>query len=336
MPRSDAIRTLARQWELLKLLPTRPPGITAAELTERLGELDYAATKRTIERDLIDLSRLFGIACNDKGTPYGWHWMEGMSLNLPGLSLTDALSLHIVDAALRPLLPAAILQALESRLKQAQAKLAELAASNSKARWASKVRAVPASLPLLPPQLVPGVLETVQEALLGDRQLQVLYTRAGEPDPVPYTLHPHALVQRGPVSYLVATAFDYPDVRLYAVHRMRSAQALPQDARLVEGFDVDAYIASGALQFGDGKRIRLKARVEAALAQLLRETPLAQDQVIGAMRLGFCTLTATVQDSWQLRWWLLSHADQALVVSPKSLRDDLTLRLSQAAELYGV
>lgn len=36
-----------------------------------------------------------------------------------------------------------------------------------------------------------------------------------------YHLHPLALVVRGPVTYLVATASDYPDVRLYALHRIQ-------------------------------------------------------------------------------------------------------------------
>ncbi|SCC92861.1 hypothetical protein THIX_30089 [Thiomonas sp. X19] len=43
-----------------------------------------------------------------------------------------------------------------------------------------------------------------------------------------------------------------------------------------------------------------------------------------------------MQDTWQLRWWLLSHADQAVVIAPKSLQRDLALRIAEAAELYGV
>ena len=326
---------MARQWEMLKLLPPRPPGISASDLTGRLADAGFDVTKRTVERDLNDLSRLFGFTCNDKGMPYGWHWMEGASLNLPGVSLGDALSLRLVEAHLRPLLPAAWLRALEPRLQQARDKLAELAPHNAQARWASKVRIVPASQPLLPPQVMPGVLDAVQEALLGDKQVQVHYQRAGETDATFYTLHPLALVQRGPVSYLVATAFDYPDIRTYALHRMRSAEVLEQAAQVPAGFDLDAHIASGALQFGAGGAMRLRARVDVALAQILRETPLSEDQTLGQARKGFCALTATVQDTWQLRWWLLSHADQAVVLSPAALRAELMLRLADAADLYG-
>jgi len=335
MPKADSQQALARQWEMLKLLPPRPPGITGSELTARLADLGYTVTKRTVERDLNALCRLFGFTCNDERMPFGWHWMEGASLNLPGVSLGDALSLRLVEDQLRPLLPAAVLRVLEPRMQQARDKLAELAPNNAQARWANKVRTVPASLPLLPPQVMPGVLDVLQEALLGDKQVQVHYQRAGETDLTVYVLHPLALVQRGPVSYLVATAFDYPDIRTYAMHRMRSAELLEKIAQAPAGFDLDAYIATGALQFGAGQTIRLKARVDVALAQILRETPLSEDQTLGHARNDFCALNATVQDTWQLRWWLLSHANQAVVLSPAALRADLMLRLADAAELYG-
>jgi predicted DNA-binding transcriptional regulator YafY len=336
MPKAEANQTLARQWELLKLLPTRPPGITAAELTSRLADLGYAVTKRTVERDLNDLARLFGFTCNDKGNPYGWHWMPGQSLDIPGLSLSDALSLRLVEDALRPLLPAALLQAIEPRLQQARAKLAELAPGNAQARWADKVRTVPATLPLLPPQLADGVLEVVQDAVLREVQIEAQYARAGVGETQVLTLHPLALMQRGPVSYLAATAFDYPDIRLYAVHRLRRAVALEAAARRPEGFDVDTYIASGALQFGAGKPLRLRLRLSESLAAVLRETPLAADQTVSEARNGLCTLHATVQDTWQLHWWLLSHADDAVVQAPMSLRNAIAARIALAVDLYGV
>lgn len=335
MPKADSHQTLTRQWELLKLLPPRPPGITASALTDKLANLGLEVTKRTVERDLNDLSRLFGLTCNNKSVPYGWHWMEGTSFNLPGLSLGEALSLRLVEEQLRALLPAALLRALEPRLQQARDKLAELASSTAPARWTDKVRYVPASQPLLPPQIAPGVVDTVQEALMHEQQLEVQYQRADDPVAAAYTLHPLALVQRGPVSYLIATAFDFPDIRTYAVHRIRSVAMLELAARVPPGFNLDTYLASGALQFGAADTIRLKARVDEPLANILRETPLAEDQTLGQPRKGFCALTATVRDTWQLRWWLLSHANQAVVLSPTALRDDLTLRIADAAVLYG-
>ncbi len=69
MPDRSRRDTLARQWELLRLLPSRPPGCTAAELTRSLAE---------------------------KGMPFGWYWIRDADLGIPGVELTEALSFTLL------------------------------------------------------------------------------------------------------------------------------------------------------------------------------------------------------------------------------------------------
>lgn len=198
MPKNSNGSTMARLWQLLKLLPSRPPGDTAQALHDRLAGEGHAVARRTVERDLDDLSRIFPIVCNDKGKPYGWYWMEGASLDIPSLTLAEALSLQMMQKLLRPLLPAAILRALEPHFGHAETKLEALAEDeNPLARWKDKVRHVPPTLPLQPPTIPAEVLETVQEALLRDRQVEVEYQAAHADQASPLILHPLGLVQRG-------------------------------------------------------------------------------------------------------------------------------------------
>lgn len=210
MPKAAQHHALARQWQVLRLLPTKPPGITSRELVEKLEREGFTVTKRTVERDLAELSTIFGIACNDKGMPYGWHWMKGEYADLPGLTVSDAVSLRLVEDLLRPLLPSAMLESLEARFGQAKAKLAELSADNPNAKWTEKVRYVSPSMPFLPPQIDSAVLDAVHNAMLNEHQIEVEYGKAAGEQKT-YRLHPLALVQRGQITYLVATAFDYED-----------------------------------------------------------------------------------------------------------------------------
>ena len=166
MPKAAQHHALARQWQLLRLLPNKLPGITSRELVDKLEREGFVVTKRTVERDLAELSTIFGIACNDKGMPYGWYWMKGEYADLPGLSVSDAVSLRLVEDLLRPLLPSAILESLETRFGQAKAKLAELSADNPNAKWADKVQNVSPSMTFLPPKIDSAVLDDVHEALL--------------------------------------------------------------------------------------------------------------------------------------------------------------------------
>ena len=200
-------QAIGRLLEILKKLPARGAGISARELTEWLHDEGFEVSKRTVERDLNALAAHFQVIYNDRSMPYGWRWMEDAVADLPALTLADALSLRLVEEQLAPLLPAALLASLQPRFRQARRKLDSLAGQHPGSRWPDKVRSVAPALPLQTPQLADGVLETVQEALLFDRQLEVSYRRPGENEPLALTLHPLALVQRGPVTYLVATAF---------------------------------------------------------------------------------------------------------------------------------
>lgn len=159
------------------------------------------------------------------------------------------------------------------------------------------------------------------------------YRKFDAEEPSKLTLHPLGLVQRGPASYLVATAFDYQDVRLYALHRFQSATKTGNPVNPPAGFNLDTYIEGGALHFGNGSTLRLEAALSDGLAQVLRETPLSEDQKIREQD-DAITLTATVADTWQLRWWILSQGDGIEVTAPGSLRKEVALSLKQAAEQY--
>ncbi len=235
MPADKKHRTLARQWELLKLLPTRGAGKTAAELTRALKEAGFPVTKRSVERDLNDLLDVFRLDRNDKSPPYGWRWPYDTPAALPGITVAEALSLRLVQDTLRPLLPASVIKSLEPRFRQAEAKLATLAERNPTAQWADKVRSVPPTLPLLAPAIDIDILETVQEALLANQQLEADYRAMGTEEPSAIRLHPLGLITRGPVTYLVATAFTIP-IRVCTpciAYRKRRGSTSPRDARTV-------------------------------------------------------------------------------------------------------
>ena len=333
MPRKTSGDTLTRQWRLLQLLPRGGRGITARELADRLRAREgIEVTKRTVERDLQALSALFPLGCNDKGRPYGWHWMKDAHFDLPVMSLSEALSLTLVEDYLLPLLPAPLMDVLKPQFRTAREKLAALEPKNPAARWPRYVRALHASMPLRPPRIEEDVIEVVHRGLLEQRQIDVDYD-AIDSGRKPLSLHPLALVLRGPVSYLVATAFDYRDIRLYAMHRIRSATLSDRPANRPADFDLDRYIREGGLEFGSEKTIHLKAEVNEELTRILRETPLSDDMEM-TEKDGRILIQATLPDSWQLRWWILSQGARIQVLAPTHLRDEIATELDAATNLY--
>lgn len=84
MPFATTRATLSRQWALLRQLPGRSPGITSAELVWRLRDVGFTVSKRTVERDLNELSLIFPLERNDKSIPFGWHWSSSAGGELRG------------------------------------------------------------------------------------------------------------------------------------------------------------------------------------------------------------------------------------------------------------
>jgi len=332
VPSNSSRRTLARQWELLKLLPNKPPGLSASDLRHRLHDSGHETSKRTVERDLNELSQLFPLQCNDKGAPYGWHWMQGSPIELPGLSLSDALTLQLVEGSLRLLIPNYMLKTLEPRFQQARLKLKALREEIPSAGWLEKVATVHPELSLLPPVVDEQHLEAVQEALLQNKQLECSYYAAHKDRKHHFTLNPLALVQRGQVTYLLATVDPYEDVRQFALHRLGTVQNTSTASTKPDGFSLQTYLASGAMQFGTPVTIKIEAWVNEGLSRLLAETPLSEDMLLVPAEDG-AHLTATVNDSWELRWWILSHAGSIQIRSPTTLAGEVTFRLKQALQL---
>lgn len=333
MPRNDKKSVLLRQIELLKLLPTRGASKTASQLTRALNDAGFDITKRQVERDLNELMEAFTLDRNDSSIPHGWKWVAGASVDLPGMTITEALSLRLVEDTLKPLMPVSMLEGLETRFRQAEKQLLALGKENRKAKWASKVRTVTPAMPLMPPEIHSTVLATVQEALLSDVQVEVDYQAMRDEAAKKMLLSPLALVNRGTVAYLVATAFEYEDVRLYAMHRISNAARTDNAVKRPANFDLDEYIQAGGLHFSHGETIRLNAWLSPVLARLLEETPISEDQSL-ALDGDRIKLVATVTDSWQLTWWLMSQGSGIQVISPVALRIKIAGRLADAAAQY--
>lgn len=340
MPSENVTRTLVRILDLMRHLPEVGTGLTAAQLHALLEADGYSIDKRTVERDLNTLAEAYPthIWCNNGSKPYGWRWHKDAKIVLTSMGITDALSLSVIEDTIKPLLPAEVLGVLHSRFAQARRTLDSMASNNKNAAWAHKVRIVPPSLPLLPPEVNADALREIQDALLNDEQVEAEYRSASTGEAKPMTLNPLALVQRGPVTYLVATAFKYHDPRLFAMHRFSSAKRSYLPSEKCEGFDIDAYIAQGGLQFGnpeaDCGEIELNALVEEGLARILAETPLAAEQKLEQEHDGRWRLRATLHDTMQLEWWLLSQCTSVEVVEPSALRERIAGRLHEAASRY--
>ncbi len=308
---------------MLRAIPRYPLKITASELTVKLINEQFSVSKRTVQRDLLELSQSFPLTLDDRNKPYGWSWLrEAPSFDLPGLSGHEALMLAMAEEYLKELLPSITNDVLDPHFKAAKRALKEQFNAKKISNWLLKVRSISANQPLISPKIPPEIQKVVSEGLLTEKQLNITYQKLGEDENQKYRVHPLAMVNRGNLSYLMVTFFEYKDIRLLAMHRIKSAELLKESAIIPIDFDIDKEIAKGRLNFGDGKTIQLVLEFNREVGEYFLETPIAVDQNYSEDD-SKIIITATVADTPQLHWWILGLGAEVKVIKPNSLKKQI-------------
>lgn len=67
---------LVRQWLILSLIPKTVPGVDVATLETRLFASGVTVHRRTIQRDLVELSEVFPLLAVGQDKPFRWRWAD--------------------------------------------------------------------------------------------------------------------------------------------------------------------------------------------------------------------------------------------------------------------
>lgn len=306
--------TSLRLIQLLRLVP-RHRKKSVRQLKQELDDHGYSTTVRTVQRDLEKLAERFPIE-TDGAKPAGWRWATAAAdVSLPGMDPSVALTFLILQQHVRHLLPPQVLEALQPRFEEARKALEQQPDSGLR-RWPQRIAVTSRSLPMIPPDINPAIQRSVFDALARCRQLQVEYRPYASGATKNYVLHPQGLIAREGVIYLVALVADYINPRSFALHRFVQADVVESRARELPDFDINSYIEEGGVGIATGGKVRLEAVFRSARAHALTESRISCDQVVEVIPLPDGStghrLTATLQDTLQLTWWLQSFGDELI------------------------
>lgn len=327
---------ILRYFEMLRFIPKEPESISTPDLLKKLQDLGYEVDIRTVQRDLNKLSSsgLFPFTSSDETKPLCWFWpKQSARMQFPLMSADEALTFKLAEQFLIPLLPLSVIAHLADYFELADGTLKH----SPLAHWPDKVRTIPANQTLLPPQIDVEVLKVVYEALLKNRRFSAGYQRRDEVAKH-YEVNPLGLMFRGNVAYLLATLWDYQDVKQLALHRFEQAILLDKAVTVPVDYDPDVYIASGEFEYptAPDAEIQLTLKVCPWVRKYLSETPLSADQRITALEDGYFRLQASVKDTLQLRWWLRGFGADIEVLEPDSLRQTFAETVRLLGKIYGM
>ena len=330
-PSSDAASrhgaaTTARQWQVLSQLQ-RNRWVGTTHVYEQLMLAGFDISLRTVQRDLNALAKRFPIEKNN-ANPQGWRWCDDAPLqSLPHMNLSQAVAFNMVEANLTQLLPPAILDELFPWFDLARRQLKNSKVTHS---WIDRVRIEPATQPLIAPHIDLDSKDNIYHALFYQLQIKASYTRSNKNEASEYTLNPIAIIQRGVIIYLLATRTDDAKaiIRTFALHRFTSVELLETTAQTPDNFQLDSYLDAGSMGFthpllsqlpDHGKNTPVELHFTQKAGRSLTESKLSTDQTVTINEDNTLTITATINLTSQLVWWLRGFGKGLLAAKPQML-----------------
>ncbi len=328
---SNDYQTLQRQWAMLRAIPGQPQTITAPALLASLHDQGFTPSRRTVERDLHELSTRFPLTVDDTCRPFRWSWMQNAAMEfMPGLTVSQCLALVLAQAHIQHLLPRTMLDDLAPLFDAAERELAKTGWRD----WHKRTAVAPAAFALLPPIIDAKVLSDVQHAVSQRMCMTAKYRSKGSKVPKKRDITPLGLLVRGTVQYLVCLLTEHDEPRQLCLHRMSDTFIGTERCKEPHGFSMKRYVARD-LGIGSRGRIRLRIHVDALAAEHLRETRLSKYQTWRPIDdADKVEISATVDDDVQLKRWLLSFGSELEVIEPAHLRREMVEELGKARRAY--
>jgi len=328
----------------LELMWTRPEGFLSSELQSALA---MHGSPRTIRHALAELGGKQ--YASPEGATKGRIWKPLKAVPASHRpTVNESMALLTLRHLAERHLPASVVASLEPNFEAATNVLREhpTASNLAAARlWMDKTIRLHSGYPLIPPTIRDDFFQIVGHALYNDESLDITYRTSLGAEPKEYRAIPHALIEKGPLWYLVVKnrrssggpAATPITLRMDRIVALKPAGIdLPRD----KNFSLDNFIRKDrTMEFFAGEPIHVRLRVREIMEDgkrfehVFRSLKLSHDQAIEEAEGGFM-LTATIIPSIPLTNLLLEKSTTVEVVSPASMREQMIARLKRALAQY--
>ena len=326
--RESSLETVRRILFLFSLLRNATAGrkLTAQIAWQQMLAKGYDVSERTVQKYLVECAGFFaGIRC-DQGKPIGWWWEENTIDDALQLSKEGALVLCLAEAHLKHLIPSTELKHLTPLFEHARSTIKQ----NRYKKMLDRIWITPRGLQLKPPKVDRMIFDQMMAAILDSIEVEIDYKKSRDAECKPRVIQPHGLVERSGVYYIVGPERYSDKPRTWALHRIlgvRKRESFSYD----RNFRISDHAATGGLNIKyTPENINVRLKVSKNAAQHLLESSLSADQQVEVLDDGSIDLQATVENSIELRWWLMSLSHECEIISPQALREEICDLLLQA------
>jgi predicted DNA-binding transcriptional regulator YafY len=317
---------LARQWQLVQRLARSRTGVGLEALAEELE-----CTRRTVYRDLDALMYAgFPVVSERRDGHVFYRFVDTFEIGDVPFTADEVLALAFGEDLLRSLEGTVFHDSIRSALAKIRSGLGpELAAYLE--RLGESFRVLPG-----PHKRYVEARETIQvlnDAVLERRSVRMRYRTGRTGSESERALDPYRVWYRAGGLYVIGHDHQSGEIRTFAVDRIREIEATGERFEPRADFDFDAYTASSFGVIAE-PATRVRIRFDPRWATYVQEHSWHPSQKLEGLPDGSLELAMEVGGTAELRSWVLSFGDGALVLEPETLREQVHRELLAAAERY--
>lgn len=179
-----------------------------------------------------------------------------------------------------------------------------------------------------------GDYELVLSAFRERRQVQLRYQSLFERREIETVLKPYCIFFERRSWYAIGRSSLHRSIRTFNIGRIVRAELLDSRYRVPRWFNLDTHLGH-AWRFMRGKRRhRVAVRFSKLVAQNVAEVRWHKTQQVLWNDDGTILFRASVDGLDEILWWILGYGDQAEVLAPDELREDLKRRVEAMRRMY--
>ena len=333
---------ILRQWNLLKTLQTRGEGIPLRQLAE-----EFSVSERTIQRDFEILAEL-GFPIEHEDDEYGKRfWKMPADFFRTGplvLSLTEAVSLHLADQLLTPLAGTHFAEGLQSVLEKIRnlvpVKALDYFSQLDESIYVRRIGVTDYSSQA-------DTIRTLSDAAQQEKSVEITYRSLWRGDQYVTRLDPYGMVYSSGDLFVVGRSHRADAVRILKVTRVLAAEATAERFERPAGFSLERQFRDsfGITQSG-GEPVEVVAKFYGPVAGLVEERLWHESQELRWLPAADTlfeqapdepeALLATFRlaNMVEFKQWIKGYGDEAEVLRPDWLRDEMKTELAAAARRY--
>jgi proteasome accessory factor B len=319
---------LVRQWLLLRKLCSHHFGVTIKDMVHEMG-----VSEKTIRRDL-ETFQAAGFPLKEVVGEFGrktWHIEPGKAE--PGLNFAydEAIALYLGRRFLEPLAGTAFWEAAQRAFKKIRATLG-----------ADALKYIDQFGSMLHQTMVGAAdytkkAELIDELMVGieDRKaVFITYQSQRATEPVTYDIYPYGLIYHRGALYLVGRSPQREEICHWKVGRIEAAEVTKVHFQRPEDFDLQQHLAkSFGVYHGDGD-VKIVVRFAPAVARYVSESNWHESQKLTPQKDGGVVAEFQLSDTEEIKRWIMSFGQHAVVQEPESLKEEIVLELNSLLAAY--